>query len=488
MKKRITVLLMACILALSMPVSVLAAEGTKITALYKEPAIDVRVSSSATAGDLLINPYGLPVTVDGEVRSSAEIISKPWSIQNRSNVALRLDAKVSAQVGTNSKIEFCSRSVKTDRSGDKKVFLFLDYRVTDPDVALSDLNWDETVYSRTKNIIITEYEEEREKIMTLAAADEDGSVANGGVGAFCIGGNVAPKPDEAWNPTVDRVAVNVVFTFHPTVLNKFMYPGMTAKDTKLSGIHGRCMCPGFPSRGKRMRKLAIYLLSIAGVLWAVHPAALAAAEQGENGYSVSHDTDSESVVSTADAAEALAEDPVIKVDVPGKGEMVINPYCLTVELDGGTITDQIFNKEQILVNHSKVPVIVGVSVTAETSEGSTLAITNQPIEPGESDKLAYLYVEFQDLPNEDSVPSWAGAYTGAFNQILVSPDGSATGDVLRLEAGDNVPVRAAYRLFGSLSSYPLDEWESGDGLTVTVRFTFREEGNLRSGRTAGDTR
>lgn len=213
MKKRIITLLMVGILALSMPVSVFGAYDTKIFALYEEPEIRVNVPAG---GGLIINPYSLPVTVDGKVQF-AKIINMPWSIENQSNVTVAVDVSVSAEVAANSTMELSERSAAWDRSGDKLAFMFLDRKVTDPGVVLTDLNWFDTVYNMREHIVITEYGDERENFMTLAAANADGTTANGGVGAFHIYGDAAPHPDEEWDPSTDKVSIEISYTFRPTV-------------------------------------------------------------------------------------------------------------------------------------------------------------------------------------------------------------------------------------------------------------------------------
>lgn len=213
MKKRVLALLVVCILALSMPARICAAESTRILAVYQMPDINVQVNGAGSVGDVIINPYRLPIAVDGVVKSAEEIYNKPWSVVNKSDVAVRVDAKVSATVAKGSSIELATKSVRSDRSGYKMLFLFLDSKVVDPDTQVSELNWDETVFSSKKHVVITEFEDERENLMSLAASGKEGSV-----GAFHIAGNAARKPDEAWDSEVDRVSVNVFFTFSPTAL------------------------------------------------------------------------------------------------------------------------------------------------------------------------------------------------------------------------------------------------------------------------------
>lgn len=181
----------------------------------------------------------------------------------------------------------------------------------------------------------------------------------------------------------------------------------------------------------------------------------------------------ESVEEEAPDENAIGSEAVLEVTIPSSGEVIINPHRDPVRIDGIEIRDQIINKAQQLANHSGVPIIVTASVSADTGSSGGLTIVDHQIDKGETDKLAYLYVEFANLSSADEEPVWSGGYTGASNQLLVSGSGSVTGDVLRVEAGDKIPEYASYRLFGSLSENPAAGWHKGDKLSVTVSFNFR---------------
>lgn len=213
MKRRAWAILIAVVFAVTVSTGVLSLPETTIFALYHEPKIEVVVPST---GEMLLNPKSLPVEFEGKVQW-AQILHVPWSIENRSEVGIKVDAKVHGEVAKGSSIELCEYSVGNYRGEDKRVFMYLDMKVTDPDVNLrDDIDWTETVFNRRKHIVVTEYEEERENIMTLAPANLDGTVAKGGVGAFHLNGNATPDPWDEWVPGIDRVTVKIVFTFRPT--------------------------------------------------------------------------------------------------------------------------------------------------------------------------------------------------------------------------------------------------------------------------------
>ena len=65
-----------------------------INALYREPDIEVNVPS---AGQMYLNPKSLPMVVDGKVENK-QIINTPWSIENQSEVAISVNAKIYATI------------------------------------------------------------------------------------------------------------------------------------------------------------------------------------------------------------------------------------------------------------------------------------------------------------------------------------------------------------------------------------------------------
>lgn len=216
MKKKAMVLVMVCILALSMSAAVYAAGSSKITisALYREPYIKVNVPS---AGQMYLNPKKVSLVVNGKVTSD-QIINDPWSIENQSECAVSVNATVYATINSRSDLILASASLAGSTSRMKRAFIYLDKRVTDPGTDLSSLNWDQTVYNSSTQILVSETERERNNFMTLAGADESGAGLPGSVGAFRLSGDAVQNPSSEWNPAIDNIAVRITFTFRPTVV------------------------------------------------------------------------------------------------------------------------------------------------------------------------------------------------------------------------------------------------------------------------------
>ena len=214
MKKKTLILLMVCILALSMSVAVFAAGSSKITinALYREPDIEVNVPA---AGEMYLNPKRLPLMIDGHIENG-QIINTPWSMENKISVTISVNAEVYAAINSRSDMTLSTSSLATSTSRNKRAFIYLDKRVTDPGTDLASLDWDQTVYNNKTQILVTEAGLERNNFMTLAGAAADGSVSPGGVGAFRLCGNAIANPVVEWNPVIDNIAVHITFTFRPT--------------------------------------------------------------------------------------------------------------------------------------------------------------------------------------------------------------------------------------------------------------------------------
>lgn len=169
---------------------------------------------------------------------------------------------------------------------------------------------------------------------------------------------------------------------------------------------------------------------------------------------------------------AEEEPPVIEVLVPSSGQVIINPYCLPVELDGQTATDQIVSAPLILENRSTIPVSVSASVTGTVPPGSGVSFAAAPPMPDSPVKEIFLYAEFHAVPEPAFQPSWSGLYSDSTNQLMVGVQSAAKADVLRLEAGGTACSWGVLRLFGSAAVSPMVPWQAGDDIQATFVFSF----------------
>ena len=169
---------------------------------------------------------------------------------------------------------------------------------------------------------------------------------------------------------------------------------------------------------------------------------------------------------------AEEEPPVIEVLVPSSGQVIINPYCLPVELDGQTATDQIVSAPLILENRSTIPVSVSASVTGTVPPGSGVSFAAAPPMPDSPVKEIFLYAEFHAVPEPAFQPSWSGLYSDSTNQLMVGVQSAAKADVMRLEAGGTACSWGVLRLFGSAAVSPMVPWQAGDDIQATFVFSF----------------
>ena len=151
---------------------------------------------------------------------------------------------------------------------------------------------------------------------------------------------------------------------------------------------------------------------------------------------------------------------LIDVLVPSSGELIINPYGLEVDMDGGVTTDQIVHSCQTLMNLSDFPVIVDVSVTGTIPAESGAGFVSVPPAQDAPGKDVFLYAEFQPDPSV-----WVGEYLGLPWQVLADASGE---NVLTLDAGGE----GYFRMFGAMSVYPEEPWSDTDTFGAVLSFTF----------------
>lgn len=213
MKKKVFALFAACRVFLSIVTQASAASTSRrvrISALVKLPVISIVVPST---GVVYLNPKSLPVKLQGKVDSSS-IVNMPWAIENRSEVPIQVSASVEGTVKNTSDMVLSNSSVANSTTTAKRAFLYLNCQQADPGDDVNDMSW--PAFDPAKNIVVsTSTVRTKKNILTLAAGNEDGTTAAGGVGVFRLSGDVTPNPKEAWNPNKDLVNVSITFTFTP---------------------------------------------------------------------------------------------------------------------------------------------------------------------------------------------------------------------------------------------------------------------------------
>ena len=161
--------------------------------------------------------------------------------------------------------------------------------------------------------------------------------------------------------------------------------------------------------------------------------------------------------------EPEPEPPIINVIVPESGQVIINPYRMPVDLGEGKVQEQIINPMQTLVNLSTVPVQVDAWAVGTISPESRAQFVNLMPAPDAKAKEIFMYAEFQ---NDSAL--WSGWYGDMPNQILISAFGMSKANVLTLDPG----AEGYFRLFGSMTDFPAEMWDTVDAPNVTVTFSF----------------
>lgn len=169
--------------------------------------------------------------------------------------------------------------------------------------------------------------------------------------------------------------------------------------------------------------------------------------------------------------------PTINVVVPGSGATLINPLSLPVTIGDSQSSEQIISPPACIANMSEVAVSVHVATRGNIKSGSTMKLASAPTNGNGTVKGAFLYFEMKqsDSDDPDSVV-WSNGYD-ASQHILIGTNVTKKNDVMTLPAktaeGKVAPGGYAhYRVAGDAVRNPTTAWNSNDGVTVQVAFTF----------------
>lgn len=225
-KKRIASAALAGTLALSMMTPAFAAEKntTNIAGTYTPITLAVTVP---TTGKAIINPYGLPYTLDETNVISGQQITTgaPLTVQNRSSVALSVSAKLTGTVPTGSGFTF-ETTAPADTVTDKKgQVIFQMFPATDlTEATLEDTAVliggfanlkDEDALPVTPAVVSTTASDVTDVLVLREG--KDGELQKGGAAYFRLSGKVAKNAE--WQST-DTFSVKVAFTFTPSSFEK----------------------------------------------------------------------------------------------------------------------------------------------------------------------------------------------------------------------------------------------------------------------------
>lgn len=225
MTKRLLSMMLAGVLALSVSsVSHAANEDKELTqtkdgkyatpeivanGAYEAPVIKVELSDTS-AKKVAINPYGLEVNIKGTMsggpEQSEQLVNSVESITNKSDVALAVNATVSAALKGNAKLA-ASPVQPTEKSN--AIFAYLQVDVGDTIDADTEYN------AKNANQAVFAAKEASKKAMVTL---KDANQAAGSKASYKILGNVAGNPAQIWT-SGDGVDFKIVFDFEPRLLS-----------------------------------------------------------------------------------------------------------------------------------------------------------------------------------------------------------------------------------------------------------------------------
>ncbi|MBD5170181.1 MAG: hypothetical protein HDT20_08735 [Oscillibacter sp.] len=248
LKNRILSGVMSGILAVSLVVPAFAAteapkNQTTITGSYEEIVIDVSVPTTGTAQ---LNPYGLPVALDGTSKIVGEqIVSKPMFLLNNTDSNLKVSAAVTATAKGDLKLAAAAPAASDVT---KSAHVYLQMKATELDdsskatssaiTAGTDIQkldaatanaafaaWNQAFSATTDLVLVNDKTVEKANMVTLGASDVTVSGSGesatttvtynkGSIAMFRLAGTAVADPKEAWTAK-DGFSAVVAFTFKP---------------------------------------------------------------------------------------------------------------------------------------------------------------------------------------------------------------------------------------------------------------------------------
>lgn len=185
-----------------------AAGEVKVVSEFAVPTIKVELSNT-TNKKIAINPYGLTLTVAGipvgDDLQKEQLVNKVETITNDSEVALAVNATVSAVIKGKAKLATApiQSSEKTN-----SIFAYLQIDVGDDIISATEYD-----AKSTNQAVFAAKESSKKAMVTL----KDKNQATGKKASYKIRGNVAQNPTQMWVDE-DGADFRIVFDFEPKVL------------------------------------------------------------------------------------------------------------------------------------------------------------------------------------------------------------------------------------------------------------------------------
>lgn len=175
--------------------------------------------------------------------------------------------------------------------------------------------------------------------------------------------------------------------------------------------------------------------------------------------------------------QATTRVPVISVTVPANVDIMINPYRMPVQIGDEESDAQILCNPAYILSTSDIPLKVDVTVTGSVYTNSDLTLVSTPTNGAGNSKNAFVYFEMQQTSIDDwEYVRWDPAFDAA-KHIIVTATAQIKREMvtlppLDLEGELQENAYAWFRLAGDAARAPAIEWNTGDGISVSVAFTF----------------
>lgn len=169
--------------------------------------------------------------------------------------------------------------------------------------------------------------------------------------------------------------------------------------------------------------------------------------------------------------------PVIRVIVPSRATVYINPLSMPIFIGSEESNAQIISTPACIANMSEVPVDMDVTVTGGVKPGSDMTLSSTPTMGLGTDKSAFVYFEMQQADTEDlDDVKWDPAYDASKHIVVIEGVPGTKTSIMTLAARtlDGEVAEGGYapfRLTGDAVKKPTTPWNSKDGINVMVAFT-----------------
>lgn len=176
--------------------------------------------------------------------------------------------------------------------------------------------------------------------------------------------------------------------------------------------------------------------------------------------------------------DATCRLPVIRVIAPSTGNVYLNPYQMSVSINGQSEDRQIVSSRGRIYSRSDIPLDMDITVTGAIKSGSTMTLASSPTGGFGSTKSAFIFFEIHQVNDPDyDLVDWDTEYDAAKHIVVTDGVPITKRSIITFpamtvdrEVGSN--GYALFRLSGDAVRQPTDAWTSNDGLIVTVAYTF----------------